>query len=92
MLEVAHNVLGFLKANCTREGHTYWLCRRAGEEVVKLYDLSSLEEWEDRSGAEGNPFAKSVATLLYRYEVATLLSGLPCCVGYPVVLVGDSSA
>eukprot|EP00731_Ephydatia_muelleri_P020552 Em0013g279a len=66
VLEVAHNVLGFLKANCTREGHTYWLCRRAGEEVVKLYDLSSLE-WDERSGEEfGNPFATSVATLLYR--------------------------
>ena len=63
---MAHNVLGFLKANCTREGHTYWLCRRAGEEVVKLYDLSSLE-WDERSGEEfGNPFATSVATLLYR--------------------------
>ena len=67
VLEVAHNVLGFLKANCTREGHTYWLCRRTGEEVVKLYDLSSLEEWEEKSGEElCNPFAKSVATLLYR--------------------------
>ena len=39
---MVHNILGFLKANCTREGHTYWLFRKKGEDVVKLYDLTSL--------------------------------------------------
>ena len=41
---MAQNILAFLKANCTREGHTYWLFRRRGEEVVKLYDITSLME------------------------------------------------
>ena len=41
-MEVAQNILAFLKANCTQEGHTYWLFRRKGEDVVKLYDLTSL--------------------------------------------------
>ena len=44
VLEVAQNILAFLKANCTQEGHTYWLFRRKGEDVVKLYDLTSLDE------------------------------------------------
>ncbi len=46
MLEVAQNILAFLKDNCTREGHTYWLFRRKGEDVVKLYDLTSLTNYE----------------------------------------------
>ena len=25
MKDVAQNILSFMKANCTREGHTYWL-------------------------------------------------------------------
>ena len=41
---MAQNILAFLKANCTREGHTYWLFRRREEEVVKLYDITSLME------------------------------------------------
>ena len=41
---MAQNILAFLKANCTREGHTYWLFRQQGEEVVKLYDITSLME------------------------------------------------
>ena len=41
---MAQNILAFLRANCTREGHTYWLFRQRGEEVVKLYDITSLME------------------------------------------------
>ena len=48
VLEVAQNILAFLKANCTREGHTYWLFRQRGEEVVKLYDITSLMETSSR--------------------------------------------
>lgn len=85
VLAVAHNILGFLKANCTQEGHTYWLCRRAGEEVVKLYDLSSLEEKEEGSGEEFcNPFAKSVATLLYR-TAKNMLKNMDECVNTALV-------
>ena len=46
VLEVAQNILAFLKANCTMEGHTYWLFRRRGEDIVKLYDLTSLNCFE----------------------------------------------
>ncbi|CAI8029486.1 Erythroid differentiation-related factor 1 [Geodia barretti] len=70
VLEVAQNILAFLKANCTREGHTYWLFRQRGEEVVKLYDITSLMETSSRDEEEGgkaqNPFARSVAVLFYR--------------------------
>lgn len=56
VLEVAQNILAFLKANCTREGHTYWLFRQQGEEVVKLYDITSLMETSsqvtDRGGRD----------------------------------------
>jgi hypothetical protein len=70
VLEVAQNILAFLKANCTREGHTYWLFRQRGEEVVKLYDITSLMETssreEEEEGKAQNPFARSVAVLFYR--------------------------
>lgn len=49
VLDVVHNILGFLKANCTREGHTYWLFRKKGEDVVKLYDLTSLNCFQVRN-------------------------------------------
>ena len=39
---MAQNILSFLNANCTHEGHTYWLFRPRGEDVVKLYDLTCL--------------------------------------------------
>ena len=56
VLEVAQNILAFLKANCTREGHTYWLFRRRGEEVVKLYDITSLME-TSAEVCESRPFS-----------------------------------
>ena len=40
---MAQNILVFLKAKCTQEGHTYWLFRRQGEDAIKLYDLTSLD-------------------------------------------------
>lgn len=55
--EVAQNILSFLKSNCTIEGHTYWLFRPKGDEVVKLYDLTSLLE---ETGAK--------ETVRYEYE------------------------
>ena len=53
---MAQNILAFLKANCTREGHTYWLFRRRGEEVVKLYDITSLME-TSAEVCESRPFS-----------------------------------
>ncbi|CAH2059085.1 unnamed protein product, partial [Iphiclides podalirius] len=58
---VAQNILSFLKANATRPGHTYWLFKGPHDDVVKLYDLTSLcPEGLD------NPFTTPVAMLLYR--------------------------
>ncbi|GAB0096187.1 erythroid differentiation-related factor 1 [Sergentomyia squamirostris] len=39
---VAQNILSFLKANATKAGHTYWLFKRPKDDVVKLYDLTTL--------------------------------------------------
>ncbi|XP_055689704.1 erythroid differentiation-related factor 1 [Lutzomyia longipalpis] len=39
---VAQNILAFLKANATKAGHTYWLFKRPKDDVVKLYDLTTL--------------------------------------------------
>lgn len=40
--DIAQNILSFLKSNCTKEGHTYWLFKASGSDIVKLYDLLSL--------------------------------------------------
>jgi len=39
--DVAQNILSFLKANCTKEGHTYWLFKGSGEHIVgiKMYRI-----------------------------------------------------
>ncbi|XP_063818313.1 erythroid differentiation-related factor 1 [Pseudophryne corroboree] len=62
--DIAQNILSFLKSNCTKEGHTYWLFKASGSDIVKLYDLSTLcEETEDKYQ---NPFTMPVAILLYK--------------------------
>ncbi|CAL8069797.1 unnamed protein product [Calicophoron daubneyi] len=68
------NLVMFLKRNATQEGHTYWLVKEPGLDVVKLYDLTSLchnesvqsgkDSSKDESGS--NPFILPVATLSYR--------------------------
>ncbi|XP_023564817.1 erythroid differentiation-related factor 1 [Octodon degus] len=62
--DIAQNILSFLKRNCTKEGHTYWLFKANGSEVVKLYDLTTL--CEDTKDKYKNPFAMPVAILLYK--------------------------
>ncbi|KAM9617792.1 erythroid differentiation-related factor 1 isoform 4-T4 [Trichechus inunguis] len=62
--DIAQNILSFLKSNCTKEGHTYWLFKASGSDIVKLYDLTTLcEETEDKYR---NPFTMPVAVLLYK--------------------------
>ncbi|KAJ0170754.1 hypothetical protein K1T71_013526 [Dendrolimus kikuchii] len=58
---VAQNILSFLKSNATKAGHTYWLFKGPHDDVVKLYDLTSL--CPDNLD---NPFTTPVAMLLYR--------------------------
>ncbi|XP_034837423.1 erythroid differentiation-related factor 1 isoform X2 [Maniola hyperantus] len=58
---VAQNILSFLKSNATKAGHTYWLFKGPHDDVVKLYDLTSL-----CPDTMDNPFTTPVAMLLYR--------------------------
>lgn len=63
--DVAQNILSFLKSNATKAGHTYWLFKDKDEEVVKLYDLTSLCSEKDVEN-EQNPFTIPVGLLLYK--------------------------
>lgn len=63
--DIAQNILSFLKANATKAGHTYWLFKGKDDDVVKLYDLTSLctDVLDDKGQT---PFTVPVAMLLYR--------------------------
>jgi len=58
---IAQNILSFLKSNAAKEGHTYWLFKAKDDEIVKLYDLTSLSQQDqgikpghtDSTGKEG---------------------------------------
>ncbi|CAH1982006.1 unnamed protein product [Acanthoscelides obtectus] len=63
--DVAQSILSFLKSNATKPGHTYWLFKGKDEEVIKLYDLTSLCSESDVEKGQ-NPFTVPVAMLLYR--------------------------
>lgn len=63
--DVAQSILSFLKSNATKAGHTYWLFKGKNEEVVKLYDLTSLCSEKDVENGQ-NPFTVPVGMLLYR--------------------------
>lgn len=63
--DVAQNILSFMKANCTREGHTYWLFKATGSDVIKLYDLTSICQQRTDDKTE-NLFTVPVAMLFYR--------------------------
>ncbi|XP_030372476.1 erythroid differentiation-related factor 1 [Scaptodrosophila lebanonensis] len=75
---VAQNILAFLKANATKAGHTYWLFKGRNDDVVKLYDLTTLcqtqtaaaaaaakEEAAEPAEHKTNPFTVPVGMLLY---------------------------
>ena len=76
---VAQNILSFLKANATKSGHTYWLFKAKNDDVVKLYDLTTLqllattkddetpesETSDKKEENDQNPFTIPVAMLLY---------------------------
>lgn len=63
--DVAQSILSFLKSNTTKAGHTYWLFKGKDEDVVKLYDLTSLCNDYTVENSQ-NPFTIPVAMLLYR--------------------------
>ncbi|KAH8301127.1 hypothetical protein KR018_002623, partial [Drosophila ironensis] len=68
---VAQNILAFLKANATKAGHTYWLFKGRNDDVVKLYDLTTLCQSQAEKADSGppqqqvNPFTVPVGMLLY---------------------------
>ncbi|KAK7080720.1 Erythroid differentiation-related factor 1 [Halocaridina rubra] len=74
--DVAQNILAFLNSKATKEGHTYWLFKGKDDDIVKLYDLTSLSaegrtcvdgnEEESSTEEAGNPFTIPVAMLFYR--------------------------
>jgi hypothetical protein len=81
---IAQDITSFLHASCTREGHTYWLYKGEDDDVVRLYDLTILLNNHSGPLAGGgsangkpptNPFAHSVALLLYR--IASRMLQLP---------------
>ncbi|KAH9282567.1 Erythroid differentiation-related factor 1 [Echinococcus granulosus] len=51
ILRIMRNLAMFLKNNATQEGHTYWLVKEAGFDVVKLYDLTVLCDKSNVSNA-----------------------------------------
>lgn len=51
ILRIMRNLALFLKNNATQEGHTYWLVKEPGFDVVKLYDLTVLCEKSDAPNA-----------------------------------------
>lgn len=61
--DIACNILSFLKSNATKEGHTYWLYKGVDDDIVKLYDLTSLADAQED---QGNPFTVPLGRLLYR--------------------------
>lgn len=65
IVDVAQNILSFMKSNCTREGHTYWLFKATGSDVIKLYDLTSICQQRTDDKTE-NLFTVPVAMLFYR--------------------------
>ena len=62
---IAKNILSFLKSNVTKEGHTYWLFKGPGDEIVKLYDLTSLCD-DHLTDKYDNAYTVPVAMLLYK--------------------------
>ncbi|EDQ92833.1 uncharacterized protein MONBRDRAFT_22004 [Monosiga brevicollis MX1] len=80
--DLSNSIVRFLQDQCTHEGHTYWLMRDSGEEVVRLFDLTSLLESQrlhsnDDYNDLANPYAHSVALLLYRIASRMLQASEP---------------
>ncbi|XP_064630456.1 erythroid differentiation-related factor 1-like [Lineus longissimus] len=63
--DLAQNILSFLKSNATKEGHTYWLFKGHDDDIVKLYDLTTLCS-DIKENKNENPFTIPVGMLLYR--------------------------
>ena len=83
--DIAQNILSFLKSNCTKEGHTYWLFKGNNDDVIKLYDITSLSnshQQSERSNVPNksqynNPFTIPVTMLMYKMATNMLQQPRP---------------
>ncbi|GFS03137.1 erythroid differentiation-related factor 1-like [Elysia marginata] len=64
VLDIAQNIMSFIKCNAAKQGHTYWFYKSENDEMVKLYDLTDL--CKDKKEAEENPFTVPVGLLCHR--------------------------
>ncbi|CAL1540361.1 unnamed protein product, partial [Lymnaea stagnalis] len=64
VLDIAQNIMSFIKRNAAVEGHTYWLYKSQNDEMVKLYDLTDYCKNEIAEG--DNPFTVPVGLLCHR--------------------------
>ena len=54
-----------------KEGHTYWLYRAKGDDIVKLYDLSSICTGVNLT--QMNPFSTPVAMLCFKVSLMMIM-------------------
>ncbi|XP_059139586.1 erythroid differentiation-related factor 1-like [Physella acuta] len=64
VLDIAQNIMSFIKRNAAVEGHTYWLYKSENDDMVKLYDLTDYCKNEIMEG--DNPFTVPVGLLCHR--------------------------
>ncbi|GFN84148.1 erythroid differentiation-related factor 1-like, partial [Plakobranchus ocellatus] len=73
VLDIARNIMSFIKCNAAVEGHTYWLYKSENDEMVKLYDLTNL--CKDKIVTGENPFTVPVGLLCHRVARNLKFSG-----------------
>ncbi|CAG5124331.1 unnamed protein product, partial [Candidula unifasciata] len=64
VLDIAQNLMSFIKRQAAVEGHTYWLYKSENDDMVKLYDLTDYCKNEISEG--DNPFTVPVGLLCHR--------------------------
>ncbi|BFY97316.1 hypothetical protein BsWGS_00355 [Bradybaena similaris] len=64
VLDIAQNIMSFIKRQAAVEGHTYWLYKSENDDMVKLYDLTDYCKNEISEG--DNPFTVPVGLLCHR--------------------------
>ncbi|XP_005109257.2 uncharacterized protein LOC101857061 [Aplysia californica] len=73
VMDIARNIMAFIKANAAVEGHTYWLYKGDDDEMVKLYDLTDYCKSQIVEG--DNPFTVPVGLLCHRVGTKLKMSG-----------------
>uniref|UniRef100_A0A2C9M859 Erythroid differentiation-related factor 1 n=1 Tax=Biomphalaria glabrata TaxID=6526 RepID=A0A2C9M859_BIOGL len=73
VLDIAQNIMSFIRRNAAVEGHTYWLYKSENDDMVKLYDLTDYCKNEISEG--DNPFTVPVGLLCHRVGTNLKRSG-----------------